>query len=351
MSRSPWRDALDGQIKILRELRRDSSIVHLGRNGDIEPVRKMYAEKSKQVSLQLEIGKTLAEAVEILVREAEPVHMSHDIRQHLNRCMDRIAQHASSNPNTFDLGPLTEAMLPIPNGLLWFGGDALRVSDVPSPETTVGQVHIKGIYFGNLLGLDLYSKGTGVEIEARSPSPEQRKEMGVVVFLDARPSGYTYMSQRFGDHLVPCILGGWTYGQTLNEAITTNASLTKAITVNEKGTQILASVSFAFLHETFLLMLQRVTRWGGVGLNREERKDAEREKLRPRVQLVTWRKANYQYPEGHIPVPKNWSCRWSVRDHYRRYKSGKVVKIQSYIKGPPDRPFKLPTSRVHDVRY
>lgn len=349
MSRSPWRDALDGQIKVLRELRRDSSLVHLARNGDVGPLRDRYPDKQQRSAIQLKMGETLAEALSTLVREAEPIHLTHDIRQELDRRMDRISVRAE-DPD-WDLGPLTEAMLPIPNGLFWFGQHALKVSDVPNPEHESHSVHVKAIYFGSLIGLDVYTKGFGVEIEARTRTLDQRKEMGVLIFLDARPSGYDHTAGLLGDHLVPCILGGWGYGETLNQAVAANDDMPKSTAVNDEGTKILAAVTYAFLHETFMLMLQRLTRWGGVGLNREEQKEAERERLRPRVQLVTWRKANYQYPEGHIPVPKNWSCRWPVTEHYRHYKSGKTVKIQSYVKGPHDKPFRGPTKRAHQVKY
>lgn len=173
--------------------------------------------------------------------------------------------------------------------------------------------------------------------------------MGAVAFVDARLSGFLNMTRELGDHLVPVPLGGWPFGLTLRLHVKTNKELPRARGTDLEGTNALVTLVNATLYRLFLLMHQEIIRWGGVGLNREERRDAEREKLRPRVQLITWRKAQYKYPEGHIPVPKNWSCRWSVRPHYRRYKSGKVIAIKSYIKGPADRPFRERVTQAHQV--
>lgn len=356
MSRSPWRDALDGQIKILRELRKESSIIHLARNADVPAAYTALPDPEKRAQFLARAGGALAEALETLTREAEPIYLSHDILQHVQRMIDRMALREDRTHDWLS-EPLTAPMLPIPCGLIWLPGSGILLKDVPIPDNSEQMVvQIKAVYFGDPIYMSMATGLTNagqerVTIDVRTNEQGQsRTRMGMVAYLDARRSGFVRMSHEFGDHLVPVLLGDWLYGQTLDETLQNNAGLTKANMVNEAGTTVLIACIGAYLLALFHLMLQRVTRWGGVGLNRIEQRDAERHKLRPRVQLVTWRKANYQYPQGYIPVPKNWSCRWSVREHYRKYKSGKVVRIKSYVKGPADKEFRLPVQRAHQVK-
>lgn len=353
MARSPWRDALDGHIAVLRSLRHESSTVHILSGFSLPDMTGFYPDQHNQDRLRLETARTVAEGWESIIRDAEPIHLTHDIKE-------RVAQRTYRKIDTLvedqgnDIGPLTEAMMPIRRGLIWLGHECLKVQDIPTATGNPYSVYVRAIYFGDAqdLYLDLlFPDGKKVvEISTYAPEERQRTGMGVMIFLDAQRSGYTHMTKAYGNHLVPVDLGQWYFGKTFYESVRENKAKSKYAR-DLTGATVLSCASYVFLHEMFMLMLQRVTRWGGVSLNREERKAAEHEKLRPRVQLVTWRKANYHYPEGHIPVPKNWSCRWSVKPHYRRYKSGKVIEIRSYIKGPKDKPFKLPAQRIHDVRY
>lgn len=344
MSRSPWRDALDGQIAILRDLRKPVSAIHLGRNIDVPEVRASFPNPYRRAEILVEGGKALADGLETLVREAEPIHLTHDIRQYV---MQKIHRRASPNLDTAiekwsSVPALTEAMLPIPHGLLYFSGGGVTLDDIV----------IKALMFGPPIALSMTPEFGGLRFEMHTTRDKiLGPGMGVTAFLDARRSGYENMTREFGDHIVPVILANWEYGETLIETVHAQGKMEHALGTNVSGTTVLYTLACAYLYTLFHLMLTRITRWGGVALNRTEQKEADREKLRPRVQLVTWRKANYKYPEGHIPVPKNWSCRWSVRPHYRRYKSGKVIEIKSYIKGPPNKPYRPPDTRVHDVRY
>lgn len=350
MSRSPWREALDGQIQIIRTMRSTSATLHLGQNADVPEVREVVRNQTKFIELQVKAGSALAEGIETLVREAEPIYLSHDIQEAMFRGMDRLALAGADNSVEMRL---TADMLPIPRGLVWLSS-GFWLRDVPSDDQKFGPgaVLVRAIYFGDDVVMSMYRSPLTQDIQIDVTSDNVNKPrlaMGVTLFLDAQKSGYDLMTTQFGNHLVPVPLGAWRYGETLDEWLTGERSIARPLRVNAAGTQALSAISGAYLHRLFEMMLQQVTRWGGVGLNREEQKAAEREKLRPRVQLVTWRKAQYTYPEGHIPVPKNWSCRWSVRPHYRRYKSGKVVEIKSYIKGPPDRPFRERVSQAHQV--
>lgn len=351
MSRSPWRDALDGQIKIMREIRRDSTFAHLARSANLPELESYVPNINERAVYLLRVGREIAGVLETLVREAEPVYLAHDIVTGVNRDM---AREFTIGITEEQIPSLTEGLLPIQHGLIWLGETGMMIEsilddhDPPVPDVAVC---VKAIYFGDDIACRIqpYVAGgvPGYEISVYGNEPGKNLGMGITLFLDSVKSGYTNMTKQFGPHLVPVSLGMWGYGVPLHHYSPGQTSLADSVDV--VGTQKLMFMTGMFLHTLFRLMQQRVMRWGGVGLTRTESREAEREKLRPRVQLVTWRKANYQYPEGHIPVAKNWSCRWSVRPHIRRYKSGKVVLIDRYVKGPPGKPFRLPAQNVHQV--
>ena len=119
---------------------------------------------------------------------------------------------------------------------------------------------------------------------------------------------------------------------------------------SDLGDQAMHIWPTAFLAILFDLLQQRILVYGGSGVERAARRQAERAGINPTVQVVEWRKADYRYPEGHIPRQIDWRCQWSVKEHVRRYKSGKTVTVRPYIKGPENKPFKLPNERVHQIR-
>lgn len=364
MSRSPWRTAIDGQAYVLRELHKSAAVVQLAQMFAIQALTTDVASHKRE-DVQMRAGAVLAEGLATLVRESEPVYLTHDILDHTwdrvlirpNQLVPEEGTRMEYRNNDLLFAQITEDMLPIHSGFVWFGDRGYTLHEIPRtkddpPDPRPEGVVIRAIYFGEEPRVVVRQSLSGVftvECDTRGPKAP-RTSMGITVFLDARRSGYVNMTREFGDHVVPVPLGSWPFGTYLREFIEHEADVERSEFVSLEGTKYLMLMSHGFLYHLFLLMLNRITLWGGVGLNRSEQQQAERDKLRPRVQLVTWRKAHYQYPEGHIPVPVSWSCRWSVREHYRRYKSGKVVKIMSYIKGPDDKPFRGPTTRAHQVK-
>lgn len=70
------------------------------------------------------------------------------------------------------------------------------------------------------------------------------------------------------------------------------------------------------------------------------------------VKVVTLRRPEAPAHE-HAPSSVEWSCRWPVAGHWRRQsvKDGhRLTYISPYIKGPADRPLRLPTTTVYDVK-
>lgn len=84
---------------------------------------------------------------------------------------------------------------------------------------------------------------------------------------------------------------------------------------------------------------QRILRHSHQEVDRHTAKRAEKASFHAGgVQLVYWRKA--VYAEKGPPRKIDWSCQWDVVGHTRHYKSGKVVEIPPYRKGPMDKPLK-----------
>jgi hypothetical protein len=74
---------------------------------------------------------------------------------------------------------------------------------------------------------------------------------------------------------------------------------------------------------------------------------AERLRVEPKVNVVELRRRDYVRPpgtEGHTEV--EWSCSWIVRGHWRQQACGpgmserKILWIDPFVKGDPDKPFK-----------
>jgi hypothetical protein len=71
------------------------------------------------------------------------------------------------------------------------------------------------------------------------------------------------------------------------------------------------------------------------------------------VRVVQLRRSE---PNSRLDVrthqPVDWSCRWIVGGHWRNqpYKdSTKLIYIMPYVKGPEDKPLRVPTHTVYQV--
>jgi len=91
------------------------------------------------------------------------------------------------------------------------------------------------------------------------------------------------------------------------------------------------------------------------GVERHRRKQLAREynaPLRSDVKVIQLRRAE---PRSHVDgehVSVDWSCRWVVGGHWRNqpYKDArKLLYILPYVKGPEDKPLKVPTHQVYAV--
>ncbi len=80
------------------------------------------------------------------------------------------------------------------------------------------------------------------------------------------------------------------------------------------------------------------------------------DKARAREIEIVYIRRREQHPtlQDGTPNPVDWSCQWLVKGHWRNQyhpgdKSHKPTFIQSYVKGPEDKPFKVPAQSIHAV--
>jgi hypothetical protein len=105
---------------------------------------------------------------------------------------------------------------------------------------------------------------------------------------------------------------------------------------------------------TLLLMNQQLTVSSSLPVDRPTRRRAQRAgwTQAPNVQVVTLRRIDYSHAD-HEPRSIDWSCRWLVREHWRTLDRGldteRTILVHTYMKGPPDKPIKVPDQRVWAV--
>ena len=325
--RTPWREAVDGKVKVLRDLRSKTTVAAMEQYFlESSNLRKMTDPRRFQdVATRMAVG--YARVTEDGVRRAEPFWVWDSITRGI---ADRLAADVLREE------PFRMTDLPTPEGLLWFQ-QPVKISEALEGEDSAW---VRAIFFGqaNLATLDF---GGAIEFEG-----DEANALGVVAFLDSVKSGFTRASGR-GDFLMPWICNALLDGQTIADY----AAVVTRNTPDLNPTDLAMSTwPMDFCLEFFRLLRQKVLLQGGSGLEREARREAKKHGFEPSVRVVEWRKAEYRYPDGHIPAKVDWSCQWVVKPHLRRYKSGKVVQVRAYTKGPRDKPLKAVDNRVNVVK-
>jgi hypothetical protein len=96
-------------------------------------------------------------------------------------------------------------------------------------------------------------------------------------------------------------------------------------------------------------------------IERHHRKRLEKEHkrdLKGGVKIVELRRREASRRESDQPGesrPVNWSCQWMVIPHWRNQRVGpgrndrRLVHIDTYVKGPDDKPLKAPKATVYRV--
>lgn len=337
--RAPWREAIDGQSSVLRALRnpsaRDSLVAYFSES----PTLKAQARNQRDLRRSCEIAALeMVKALESETREAEPFWLAHDIQEAVLRGSAQVHQDAD-HPLGAHRFQMTD--LPVRTGLVWLAQPlALQIEG----EHGTGVAVVRGLFFDRALK-DPVEGAIHLRPEKRGAA----NSMGIVSWIDADRSP---MFNDFGlKGLIPYVHPYLSENQTLREYL----DIVREQYGDSQYDLAVHQFPVAFMVSLFSLLQQRVLLFGGSGLERAARKVAERDGLKTQVQVLTWRKAQYRYPEGHVPGRIDWSCRWPVTEHVRHYRNPdgsirKSVVIPSYIKGPDTKPLKSFNTRVHEVK-
>jgi hypothetical protein len=97
----------------------------------------------------------------------------------------------------------------------------------------------------------------------------------------------------------------------------------------------------ALIHTIWMLMdMEQIVESHEAPLPRAARRRALRSLKHGTVNVITLRRAKHQYDSDHVPIMRNWTCRWIVQGHWRHYRDGHKTWIHPYIKGPDGMPIK-----------
>jgi hypothetical protein len=101
---------------------------------------------------------------------------------------------------------------------------------------------------------------------------------------------------------------------------------------------------------------QRIISLGSGHIERHRRKQLAREINSPvpsEVKVVQLRRFESQPHQEGNAEPVDWSCRWIVNGHWRNqpYANGehKLIYIMPFVKGPEDKPLRVPAHTVYSV--
>jgi hypothetical protein len=142
----------------------------------------------------------------------------------------------------------------------------------------------------------------------------------------------------------------WEFDRTIDENV-------EGLLLNEEDGVLAADIS-RFIAAAFVWLNQRICQFRSGHIERHRRKQLVRENKQPvasDVKIIELRRVESSPPPlGHVSEPVDWSCRWILSGHWRNqaYANAehKLIYILPYVKGPEDKPLRVPTHTVYAVR-
>lgn len=154
-----------------------------------------------------------------------------------------------------------------------------------------------------------------------------------------------------GNDIVPYLTFVWGYDESLDEL---RSGSRRTLNVEQLEASHYAA---RFLICASAWLQQRIVTFSSGHIERHRRKQLAREYNTPvasDVKVIQLRRIESQPNEG----PKDgefvdWSCRWIVGGHWRNqlyaHDERKLIYIMPFVKGPADKPLKVPTHTVYQV--
>jgi hypothetical protein len=328
---STWRTALEARGNVIRSLKSQAAL----------DVTANYFQTMSSLALQVpdpimrlktteRMARLWTERETRAVMRAEPILVESRIMDYVCDLTPNLLLGIQGLEGTYH-----PDILPIQEGLVVFE-EPIEFRDTANHR--FAPFVLDALCYGPTHAVSVQNEPGGVRINTQGHG--MRVALGVCAYC----SSYGNLTPPDGT-LLPMILEGWFTGETNVER-------------GRRLARIDPDRTDIALHLAPIYLLMRLFRYMQQPLVVEHQgpphkgaaKEARRLNVNPNLQVVRWRKeAPRPYDPEHIPVLVDWSCHWQVKQHVRRYKSGKTVVIKPYIKGNRERPFKQPNMIVNMV--
>lgn len=325
------RSVIDGRfVRELQQHYANPENYALTRRPYVETMSELQLERYSRAEANSHIGTIVSR-----VQQADPIVISPEVHGQLfgSNTPYKTIEHTVDDDVYLRMCPNKDD-LPLPAGLFLFPTPML-VSDVdPSaPISPNGPIPIMRAVTGLLYWYAEREPKSGIALH---------------VWLDPISSHLPLNLQGRHANLIPRF---WKQGVTVREylhELDVQFAQRKETAHFAIQPEAIETWMMLFLTKVWDYMLQPAGVLEPPVLDKAAKKAARKHNISNSVQVMIWRKPEPR-PTNTEPGQIDWSCRWSVREHVRRYKSGKVVTIKKYVKGPPDKPFKQEAPRVHIV--
>jgi hypothetical protein len=331
---SAWRQAVDGRARCIRAAKDPRSLrIHESYYASSPTLRRRVDGDWKQMlRLTTSAGAAFSRNLQSLLPQAELMLVSKEIADRVDEGLRNM--HPAVNR------VFRSELVPFSPGLVWFEEPMsiyINDEDLP-PGIALKQTDftLVGIFFHHA---DIRFLGDATPGYAPG---DTTRGLGVVAWL----SNYGGMLMDTPpDYIAPLTLESCPYGWSAAERFSRLLTLAP-----DRNDGLLQSWVMEFLWGLFEYMQQRLLVTEPTTTeNKAQLRDLRRLDYNPTVQIVRWRKESREYDPDHEPAEVEWSCHWRVKQHTRRYKSGKVVTIKPYLKGDRSKPFKQPNLTVNVV--
>jgi hypothetical protein len=311
MARTPWREALDAKIRIMRYF---------------ETEQYVYYHRYMGISEQF-IGNSYP-AFRAMASEGEPIWVAANISRGL-------AKNICDENTIFDMHDVN-----VPKkGFIWFE-EPLMIGRMSYENETV-----TAPFCGVMYDFETY-RDWGIHNQGMMLCGWQR--------LCGKLVPVTFNGIKNGESIED-----WTLARALaimegDELISKEEGLAELLQLKTpdfdplEGSRILYGYMLRYIYTLFSFMTQRIVVSPPTAVDRAARRDAERHKVPSEVRVITWRLKKYEKMETEANQV-DWSCHWSSRAHERHLADGRVIPVRASIKGDKTKPYKPPTPNVHQV--
>jgi hypothetical protein len=333
---SLWRQALEGQERCVKLLRSPLGKAMIAQYYETNPQLTQLGggDPRRILAATRQIAEAFTSRLIRSLQKAEPIVVS-----------DEIMRAIMTAPVSFETEEVYHPdRVPLREGFVWLE-DWLGIAPPPdkkkwdeyisSQYSVFEHFRVRALSFGAVFQLAMNPR-TGQVTEGGEIS-----DLGIVAYGNHLPPGHPERDT----FLLPFVIDTWRREESHLER------LDRLVALHPERHDILLQVTPTLtLGRLWKYMSQRILVVAPTEpVGRKQYKLAARLDTKGTVQIIQWRRAEYARNPDHRSEHRDWSCWWTVKSHTRRYKSGKVVTVKSYVKGDRSKPFKYPNHTVHVV--